>query len=144
MSQVYIHILTPVVLALLMNGLIFSQKWKISKGLPRNPYIPPGGIVGAIWMILFALLGYVHFQLYSQNGNRLSSACIVLIIFFLYSLAYPILTSFSSDTSVFSTLNMGALLLAGIATVYVWQEDSTLLPYMVPLMLWTSYVNIVT
>lgn len=144
MSQVYIHILAPVVLALLMNGLIFSQKWNISKGQPRNPYIPPGGIVGAIWMILFALLGYVHFQLYSQNGNRFSNACIVLIIFFLYSLAYPILTSFSSIPDTFSTLNMGALLLAGIATVYVWQEDSALLPYMIPLILWTSYVNIVT
>lgn len=144
MNQVYIHILAPVVAALLMNGFIFSQRWKISKGLPKNPYIPPGGIVGAIWMILFALLGYVHFQLYSQNGNQFSSACIVLILFFLYSLAYPILTSLSSDTSVFSTLNIGALLLAAIATAFVWQEDSALLPYMVPLMLWTGYVNIVT
>jgi len=62
MSQVYIHILTPVVAALLMNGIIFSQKWNISKGLPKNPYIPGGGIVGAIWMIIFALLGYVHYK----------------------------------------------------------------------------------
>ena len=144
MNQVYIHILAPVVAALLMNGIIFSQKWNISKGLPRNPYIPPGGIVGAIWMILFALLGYVHYKLYSENGNRFSNACIILILFFLYSLAYPILTSFSSNTNVFTILNIGALLFAAIATAHVWQEDSTLLPYMVPLMLWTGYVNIVT
>ena len=142
--QIYIHILTPVIAALLMNGLIFSQGLKINKNQNPNPYIPPGIFVGLIWLILFALLGYVHYCLYSGNRNRFTAASIIIILFILYSLAYPIITAFSSNPNTFSLLNQGALLFAAITTAAVYQEDASLLPYMIPLLAWTTYVNLVT
>jgi tryptophan-rich sensory protein len=145
MNQIYIHILAPVVAALLMNGLIFSQGWKIAKSKNPNPYIPPGGIVGLVWMILFGLLGYVHYRLYSENKNRSTTASIAIILFILYSLAYyPILVVFGSNPNAFSILNLGALLFAAVITALVYQENVALLPYMAPLMAWTGYVNLVT
>ena len=145
MTQIYIHILAPVVAALLMNGLIFSQGWKIAKYRNPNPYIPPGGIVGLVWIVLLGLLGYVHYCLYSGNKNRSTVASIAIILFILYSLAYyPILVIFSSDPNPFFLLNLGALLFAAATTVLVYQENTSLLPYMIPLMLWTTYVNVVT
>jgi tryptophan-rich sensory protein len=144
MNQIYIHILAPVVAALLMNGLIFSLGWKIAKYQNPNPYIPPGGIVGLVWLVIFALLGYVHYCLYSGNRNRPTAASIAIVLFILYSLAYPILTTFSSNKNAFSLLNQGALLLATATTVLVYQENVALIPYMIPLMAWTGYVNVVT
>ena len=133
--------LVPVATASLMNGLIFSQKLRIATN--RNPYIPGGGIVGAIWLFLFALLGYVHFTLYTRN-NTFTPGCIILILFFLYSLAYPVLTSFSGDPKVFTGLNFGALLFALAIAFQVFNENPKVILYVVPLIAWTSYVNVVT
>jgi tryptophan-rich sensory protein len=145
MDSVYTHMLVPVTAAVLMNGLIFSQKWKIAKYEKKsNPYIPPGGIVGAIWLILFAILGFVHYKLYMLNHKKVSIACITIILFFLYSLAYPLITSFSTNPNAFFLLNLGALLFALVVAAQVYREDSSLLPYTVPLLAWTTYVNIVT
>ena len=144
MNSVYTHMFVPVAAAVLMNGLIFSQKWKIAKYENPNPYIPPGGIVGAIWLILFAILGYVHYKLYMLNHKKLSVACITLILFFLYSLAYPLITSFSTNPNAFFLLNLGALLFAITVAAQVYKEDSKLFPYTIPLLAWTTYVNIVT
>jgi len=143
-QQIYIHILTPILAALVMNGIIFSQGWKIAKYKNPNPYIPPGGIVGLIWITLFGLLGYVHYRLYSENKNRSTAASIAIVLFILYSLAYPIITTFSSNPNAFSVLNLGALLFAAATTGLVYQENVALVPYMAPLMVWTSYVNLVT
>jgi len=142
MNSVYMHILTPVLAASLMNGLIFSQKWNITTY--RNPYIPGGGIVGIVWLVLFALLGYVHFKLYMQNNKKFSNACITLILFFLYSLAYPVLTAFSGNPLVFTALNLGAFFFALVIAAQVFDENSDLIPFVIPLIAWTSYVNVVT
>jgi tryptophan-rich sensory protein len=144
MDSVYTHMLVPVGAALLMNGLIFSQKWKIAKYENPNPYIPPGGIVGFIWLVLFALLGFVHYKLYMLNHKKVSIACITIILFFLYSLAYPLITTFSNNPNAFFLLNLGALLFALVVAAQVYRESSSLSLYILPLLAWTTYVNIVT
>ena len=141
MNSVYTHIAVPVAGAAAMNAIIFSQKLRISK--TRNPYIPPGGIVGAIWLILFTLLGYVHYRLYMQNGQKLSTGCIILILFWLDSLAYPLLTSFSDNPNVYFALNLGAFFFALVILMQVQQENSDLVPWTFPLLLWTGYVNLI-
>jgi tryptophan-rich sensory protein len=142
MNSVYTHVATPILAAVVTNGIVFSQKLPISK--TKNPNIPPGGVVGLVWMVLFGLLGYVHFKLYMKAGSTLSDGCIIILLFLLYSLAYPFLTSSSGNPNVFFVLNLGALLFAVAVTAKVYQEDPRLVPYLIPLLLWTGYVNLVT
>ena len=142
MNSVYTHIAAPILAAVVTNGIVYSQKLPITR--TKNPNIPPGGIVGLVWMVLFGILGYVHFKLYSRAGNKLSDGCIIILLFLLYSLAYPFLTSSSENPNVFFVLNLGALLFAAAITTKVYQEDSGLVPYLIPLLLWTGYVNLVT
>jgi hypothetical protein len=142
MNSVYTHVATPILAAVVTNGIVYSQKLPISK--TKNPNIPPGGVVGFIWMVLFGILGYVHFKLYKRAGNKLSNACIVILLFLIYSLAYPFLTSFYGNPNVFFILNLGALIFAVAITSKVYQEDPRLILYLIPLLLWTGYVNIVT
>jgi tryptophan-rich sensory protein len=142
MNSVYVHVLTPVLAAGLVNALSFSRKLPITKY--KNPWIPPGPIVGLVWLVLLGLLGYVHFKLYKKAGNEFSEACLTIVVFVLYCLAYPLLTSLSPNPMVGVFLNIVALGFALFVTLRVFAEDSTLLPYMIPLLGWTSYVNIVT
>jgi len=142
MNSVYTHVATPILAAVVTNGIVYSQKLPITR--TKNPNIPPGGIVGLVWMVLFGILGYVHFKLYKRANNRLSDACITILLFLIYSLAYPFLTSSSGNPNVFFVLNVGALLFALVITAKVYQEDPSLVPYLIPLLLWTGYVNIVT
>jgi len=142
MNSVYVHVLAPVLAAGLVNVLTFRRKLSITKY--RNPLIPPGPIVGLVWLVLLGLLGYVHYKLYKEANNQFSEACVTIIVFVLYCLAYPTLTSLSTNPNVMIFLNIVALGFALLVTVRVFAEDSALLPYMVPLLAWTSYVNIVT
>jgi tryptophan-rich sensory protein len=140
MNSVYVHVLAPVLAAGLVNALTFSRKLAITKY--RNPLIPPGPIVGLVWLILLGLLGYVHFKLYTQTG--VSEATVTIVFFILYCLAYPTLISLSTNPNVMIFLNVVALGFALLVTVRVFAEDSSLVPYLLPLLTWTSYVNIVT
>ena len=140
MNSVYVHVLTPVLAAGLVNALSFSRKLPITKY--KNPWIPPGPIVGLVWLVLLGLLGYVHFKLYKKSG--VSVATVTIVVFILYCLAYPSLTSFYADSKAPTFLNVVALGSALLVTFRVFAQDSSLVPYLVPLLAWTTYVNIVT
>ena len=79
----YIHILVPIILAIVLNFYIYTQGWNNDN--EKNSKLPPGYIIGSIWIIILGLLGYIHFLLYPS----LYSWFIVLTI--LYCLSYPFL-----------------------------------------------------
>ena len=55
------HILVPVLAAIIMNGIIYTFGInKYSEKNKINPYIPPGYVIGTIWVIILGLLGYLH------------------------------------------------------------------------------------
>lgn len=140
MNSVYVHVLTPVLAAGLVNALSFSRKLPITKY--KNPWIPPGPIVGLVWLVLLGLLGYVHFKLYKKTG--VSVATVTIVVFIVYCLAYPSLTSFYTDSKAPTFLNVVALGSALLVTLRVFAQDPSLVPYLIPLLAWTTYVNIVT
>ena len=71
----YIHILAPMIFAIITNGLVFSRRGKDFKETKIiYKYIPPGYIVGSVWIILFGFLGYAHYLLYKlDNGISIAS-----------------------------------------------------------------------
>ena len=144
MNSVYLHVAAPVAAAALMNGFLFSQRLSIAKKANPNPYIPPGPIVGGIWFILLGILGYIHFCLYQKGGYKFTTGCITIICFVLYCLAYPVITSLSPNPNIFFILNLAALWFALITSLRIIEEDASLMIYTIPLLVWTSYVNIVT
>jgi tryptophan-rich sensory protein len=52
-----LYIVSP----LAMNGLIFGMGWGTHHS--PNPLLPPGWVVGAIWMLLFACMGVARWLL---------------------------------------------------------------------------------
>ena len=139
----YIHIITPVIFAIITNGLVFLRRREIVKETVKetSKYIPPGYIVGSVWIILFGLLGYAHYLLYKLD-NGISIASMSLILFIIFSLAYPFLTKgFIENVNL---LNVISLILAFILSLIIIIRSQYIFLYMIPLLLWVSYVNVVS
>lgn len=133
------HILTPIILAIIVNGIVFGLK--LYKNSPRNPLLPGGGIIGFIWIVIFGLLGYSHYLLYNlRNKPTLGSVCIILFIIF--SLCYPFLTGGLKQNNAL-LLNLLTLILAFSIGLIVIVESKNAFYYLIPLLLWASYVNYV-
>lgn len=128
----YIHILVPIILAIVLNFYIYTQGWNNDN--EKNSKLPPGYIIGSIWIIILGLLGYIHFLLYPS----VYSWFIVLTI--LYCLSYPFLTSGLQNTDN-NIYNVIALILAIIVTIIMYYKSNII--YAIPFLLWTFYVNIV-
>jgi len=134
----YFHIFLPIILATLMNYVIFMNEWNGRIG-KVNPYLPPGPIIGLIWTIIFGLLGYAHFILYS---NKLWIASRSIIFLLLFCICYPLFTGGLSNLKIINVLNSVTLILSFIVSIIVFDASRTAFGYMIPLLVWASYVNL--
>ena len=137
-----INILTPVAAAIAMNALIFAKGWDSASSaspITRSKLLPPGPVIGAVWIAIFASLGYAHYLLYRQHPM----AAWYLVAIIAWCLLYPLLTSGLQETraKLFNTIS---LILAAMLCIIVAQSDnkSPALYFVLPLLAWTSYVNI--
>lgn len=124
------------VLAIMTNIIIYKKQ--IAKN-QKSKYIPPGYIVGSIWVLLFGILGYVIYRLH----NYTSFASISIYAFILFSVLYPFMTKLSPG-SLSDIFNKIALGLAYMVCYLVYSENPEVAIYLLPLFFWITYVNIVT
>ena len=154
----YSNIFTPILLAIIINIIIFTYGWnRINKTTEektegktegkmykRNKLLPPGGIVGIIWMILFGLIGYVNYSLLTMKNKTqityLTSG--YLILFIIFCLSYPFLTNGLQEKNAY-VLNGITLVLSIILFILVYIQSKTTSYYLIPLLLWASYVNLI-
>ena len=137
-----IYVLAPVILAIITNAIIYANNWQSNDTdttRPRNPLLPPGYAIGAIWTAIFALLGYALYLARDNQPPSLASCSIVAII--LWSLAYPFLTNGLKQKRG-RILNTATLILAMILAIIVINQKPMAFPLIVPLLIWASYVNI--
>jgi tryptophan-rich sensory protein len=135
-SNPLVHVLIPIVLAFAMNGWIYYVGLnKYSKSERSNPYIPPGYVIAVIWTLLFGLMGYTHYLL----GNANSAASLAIVALIAFCLAYPLLTGLREKSGLL--LNLMALVLSFSVSLLVIQESVYAFYWLIPLLLWTIYVN---
>jgi tryptophan-rich sensory protein len=134
------HILVPVLAAIIMNGIIYTFGInKYSEKNKINPYIPPGYVIGTIWVIILGLLGYLHYLIYKKyEAITFTSLLIVFVI--LFCISYPLITGLKVKSGLL--LNLITLILAFILALFVITESKYMFIYLIPLLVWASYVNI--
>jgi len=140
-----LYVLTPVVLAIIVNAIIYIKGWQSSNEATnattnnRNPLLPPGPIIGTIWIIIFAFLGYAS---YIANQTRQTTTSIFITIIIIWCLAYPFLTN-GLNQSPGRILNTITLILAAILSIVSTASQMPQTTYLlIPLFTWASYVNI--
>ena len=131
------YILTPIILACILNFIIFFNKWNKQK---INPYLPPGYIVGIVWIIIFGFLGYSYYLIFNKY-KKLTLALVSLILMIIFSLLYPFLTQKFNNETMSRFLNILTLIFSIIVGIIVFIEYKPAFIYITPLILWSFYVN---
>ena len=124
-------------LAIAINMMIYNKQI-VNYNPQTSKYLPPGYIVGSIWVLLFGILGYILYRLHNYS----SSASISIYVFILFSVLYPFITKLSPG-SLSDIFNKIAFLLACSVCYLVYSENSGLAIYLLPLFSWITYVNLV-
>jgi len=96
LNEPLFHIGIPVIMTVIINGIIYSTNVRMYTSPSTEKSIvqlPPGYVIGSIWIVLLGLLGYVHYLLYKIN-NKISFECFFLEVFILFCLSYPFITQF--------------------------------------------------
>ena len=132
------NIFVPVLLALVMNGIIFTFELNKHKN-KVNPLLPPGYVIGGIWVFLLGLLGYVHYLLYELK-NGISVASLFTIFIILFCISYPLITGLKQKTGLL--LNLITLILSFILSILVIIESKYIFIYTIPLVSWAIFVNV--
>ena len=134
--NVYWHVFIPIIAALVVNGIIFGLHWNDNTKLkPNNPMLPPGIFIALIWNIILAILGFLHYKLYTTRHPS-SWAVVGLIVF---CLSYPFLTLGFKTNTFAAVLNFTTLVFAFVVCILIPRSLSI---YMVPILAWATYVNL--
>jgi len=144
-NNMYTHILTPIILAIITNIIIYSSGWNMDKkNKKKYNLLPPGYVIAIVWIIILGLLGYLHYLMWDLNNQKVSLASISIILFILFCLAYPFLTN-GMNINKGLLLNLITLVLAFILAIIVLYQTNNIfyLVYLIPLIVWAFYVNLV-
>lgn len=136
--SVYVYIAMPVIAALCINGIIFSLGWNVGSATraKKNPYLPPGYVVGIVWVVILGILGGLLYLVQKQKKQVASYAIVALIVF---CLLYPFLTAGLQSNTWSAVLNLVTLIIAFSVSIIIPRSE---IVYMVPILLWATYVNV--
>jgi tryptophan-rich sensory protein len=134
------HILSFIILVILLNTLIYYFGWYSSSLKLKHKILPPGYVIGIAWIIIFGFLGYVHYLLYKLKG-KFSIYSNIIVLFLIFCLSYPFLTNGLKEGNT-NILNLITLILSFIIGLMVITQSIEAFYYIIPLLLWVSYVNI--
>jgi tryptophan-rich sensory protein len=112
----------------------------------KNKFLPPGFLIGLIWIGIFASLGYAFYLCYTGDPYegktepvKWNAANIAIIVVASYCLLYPFLTMIMHERYVV-VLNLLALLMAAALAIIVVDECVAAFWYVLPLLVWCSYI----
>lgn len=131
------YIVAPIMLSLIINGVVFATR-KQNENMKRN-LLPPGWAIGTIWVILLGLIGYANYVLHGLK-DFVSLALVTCII--LACLTYPLYTQNFKNESLIKIGNSSNLVFAFLCSIIIAMRSPKVLPYILPLLIWNSYVVI--
>lgn len=132
----YLSILIPVILLISINFYMKYNNILLEGG---SSSVIPGDsreyIILSIWTILIGFLGY---SCYLMRNNI---SCVAIIIIIIYTLAYPFITLGKNRIQI-ESLNIIYILITYIIFLLVLSENSNASVYILPLLLWITYIFI--
>lgn len=114
----------------------------------NNKFLPPGFLIGIIWIVIFGFLSFSFYLsfigdpslLYNEEFPRgWSQAPILTIIVAAYCLLYPLIANYVHQKYI-PLLNFIGLIMAYALGIVVIQEYVAAFWYVLPLIVWTTYV----
>lgn len=144
----YISIFLPVVIAIAINAWIYlndkHHQSQSQSNTNNNNMLPPGAVIGVVWIILLGMLGYVQ---YITSGYSMMASLAVITLIIL-CLLYPIITRLRQNMDIYNRVAliyafMVAIMVVLTAPCRKCVREPGAIWYMIPLLAWLSYVNLV-
>lgn len=135
----YIYIITPVLLAIIINVTIYLLGWNSKNN--ENKLLPPGWMIGTIWIIIFGFLG-MFLQIAIKSKDYIT--IMLLSVLILICLVYPFYTNGLKRNVQSVTYDFIILIYILVMTAVIFyknRDNNTV--YMIPIIIWVSYVNMV-
>ncbi len=139
-DQAWVNVAWPIAAAGVMNGLIFGLGWNDGTQL-TDPGDPPGWMVGAVWLVLFALMGLALATLQrlgTECARRGRSWVLILIGF---CLAYPVYAIATDSWALGLIGNFLTIALALYVVIRVWAASRGAAWLVFPIIPWVSYAT---
>jgi tryptophan-rich sensory protein len=131
------HLLVVVGTVLLVNGLIFGMGWNSSRAEAPLETLPPGWVIGSVWVVLFTLFAVALWQLRTHPA-----AYNWLIALILFCLAYPFY-SLAFDNRYAGLLgNLGCIALGGLVTGRALSASRPAALCIFPVIPWVIYATV--
>lgn len=143
MSGLTANLVVFVVTPLVVNGVIFGLGVQRDGGAQTG--LPPGWVVGTIWLLLFAAMAVARWLLLRAartRGEQRRAEWVSALAFL--CLLYPVYTRGFSDLMAGLIGNIVTWLVAVPVAVYAFRRVRTAGWWLVPLVLWLSYAAWVT
>ncbi len=149
--EAWVVILIGVSIAIVANIIYYATGvYSLGKGKPgmygRNKLLPPGFMIGLIWVGVFASLSYAFYLAYTGDPyvgktepDKWNAANIAIIVVASYCLLYPFLSTVMNQRYEV-VLNLLALLMAAVLAIIVVEQCVAAFWYVLPLLAWCSYV----
>ncbi|MEZ0242316.1 MAG: tryptophan-rich sensory protein [Sphingomonas sp.] len=140
-SGLLLNIVLLVALVLIGNALIFGLGFDNGQSLSaaQQAWVPPGAVIGAIWVVQFALMGAARWLWLRDSRDRGWRSNLPWLIA-LICLAFPVYTGGLDDPSA-GAIGTLATVVVVVATMLVLGRRSSAAAWaLVPLAVWGSYV----
>lgn len=142
------HVITPIAFAIVINSIIFTSGWteRVDGGKEKETedptienYLPPGWVIGMVWIFILGLLGYGAWLV-----RDVMHVYIMFVFVIVYCLLYPFYTA-GLQQSIGRYMNAIAFFLSLILLFWVlgFARRWNVLLCVAPLVAWVGYVNIV-
>ncbi len=129
-ANLAVFLLSP----LLLNGVIFSLRW--DRSAVPNPYLPPGWVVGTIWMLLFAAMGTARWLLLKAGAPTWPVTMLAVLC-----MLYPLYTEGLRNDRT----GLAGALVTGVVALYAvgkaGPESSAAAGLLSPVVLWLGYAS---
>jgi translocator protein len=136
----FLHLLIPVLAVIAGNALIFALGLDGGSLPPaKAAWIPPGPVVGAVWIGQFALIGLSRW-FYLRDTRERGRLAWLPVALGLLALAFPIYTAGLSDPRTGAAGTLVTLALTVATQLALGRHSSAAAWALVPLAAWLSYV----
>ncbi len=142
LSAALLSALTPLVLVLIANALIFATGWMDqTSAFERLSFAPPGWFVGLMWTLIYPMWGLARWRVGRKETAAGGKASLTLIWLMIWGFLYTLITG-PTGPEVSAICNVLSLIFALGAFVSAWPADKIAGYLILPSIGWITFANV--
>ena len=141
-----LHVLATILITVAVNGLVFGLGWAgAAPDAARNNWLlPPGWVVGTVWLVLLALVAVAYWLLASADDRRGKTLAPWLLALIAVCLAYPFYTFGFRSIAMEMIGNVVTIAGAAVLTVLALRSSRLAAGLICLVVIWVSYATFAT